>query len=237
MESAWCDRQAQNGRYIALCFRRGLVHWADMNVHARISKEWRRRMILLALMINGSGLWFLYDGYVAWPAEAERHKQLAVLVSKLIETGQALDAKDPAVARAWATYAAEHSLPAKLPKERTAGDLGGQRGIGGVMMAAGLLFVGWVVLQHRKSVRVNGDVITGASGETVHLDSIVDMDRRKWANKGIAYAIYEQDGRQRRLCLDDHKFIGCEAIILEAERRMAARKAATSGDQPVAAAT
>lgn len=194
-------------------------------------------MILLALMINGSGLWFLYDGYIAWPAEAARHKQLAVAVAGLVPSGQALDPKDPAVVRAWATYAAEHKLPPKLPKERTAGDIGGQRGIGGVMMAAGLLFVGWVLLQHRKSVRADGDVITGPSGETVHLDSIVDMDRRKWANKGIAYAIYEQDGRQRRLCLDDHKFIGCEAIILEAERRMAARKAAASGDQPAADAT
>ena len=214
-----------------MCFRHGLVHLALMNVHARISKEWRRRMILLALMINGSGLWFLYDGYVAWPAEAERHSQLKVIVSKLIETGQVMDAKDPAIARAWTTYASEHNLPAKLPKERTAGDIGGQRGIGGVLMAAGVLFVGWVLLQHRKSVRADGDVITGASGETVHLDSIVDMDRRKWASKGIAYAIYEQDGQRRRLCLDDHKFIGCEAIILEAERRMAARKSAASGEQ------
>ena len=54
------------------------------------------------------------------------------------------------------------------------------------------------------------------------------MDRKKWDNKGIAYAIYEIDGVQRRLCLDEHKFKGCEAIILEAERRIEARKAAQS---------
>ena len=29
--------------------------------------------------------------------------------------------------------------------------------------------------------------------------------------------------KQRRLTLDDHKFAGCEAIILEAEKRIRAR--------------
>jgi hypothetical protein len=78
-------------------------------------------------------------------------------------------------------------------------------------------------------VRADGDIITGAGGETVHFDSIVEMDRRKWENKGIAYAIYEKDGKRRRLCLDDHKFIGCEEIILEAERRIAARATTATG--------
>jgi hypothetical protein len=65
--------------------------------------------------------------------------------------------------------------------------------------------------------------VTGASGERVPLDSIVEMDRRKWQSKGIAYAIYEEGGKRKRLTLDDHKFLGCEAIILEAEKRIAAR--------------
>ena len=51
------------------------------------------------------------------------------------------------------------------------------------------------------------------------------MDRQKWASKGIAYAIYEEGGKRKRLTLDDHKFLGCEGIILEAEKRIAARTA------------
>ena len=78
-------------------------------------------------------------------------------------------------------------------------------------------------LQHRKSVRADGEIITGAGGEKVEFDRIVDTDRRKWETKGIAYAIYEKDGKKRRLCLDDHKFIGAEEILLEAERRIKAR--------------
>ncbi|MFA6959423.1 MAG: hypothetical protein WC205_01575 [Opitutaceae bacterium] len=202
-----------------------------MNVHARISKEWRRRMILMALMINGSALWFCYDGFIAWPAEARRYEQLELVAADILPAAGKHSANDPAVERAWADYAAEHNLNAKVPKKRTPGDIGGQRLIGEIALAIGLAFVGWVALQHRKSVRADGDIITGASGEKVHLDTIVEMDRHKWANKGIAYAIYEADGKRRRLCLDDHKFIGCEAIILEAERRIAARATPASATQ------
>ena len=97
------------------------------------------------------------------------------------------------------------------------------------MSAGAMIFAAWVAWNHTRSVRADGDIVTGASGEQVHLDSIVEMDRRKWASKGIAYAIYEKDGKRRRLTLDDHKFLGCEAIILEAEKRMAARAAAAAG--------
>lgn len=203
-----------------------------MNVHARISKEWRRRMIMVAIMINGSAYWFCYDGYIAWPSEEARYQQLVTVTAGIVATDEKPTDKNPEVVRAWKTYAAANKLPEKLPKHRSPGDLYGQRLIGGILAAVGLGFIGWVVLQHRKSVRADGDLITGANGKTVHLDSIVDMDRRKWASKGIAYAIYEKDGKRRRLCLDDHKFIGCEAIILEAERRIAARAAA--GQPPAA---
>ncbi len=199
-----------------------------MTVHARISKEWRRRMTLMALMLNGSALWFCYDGFIAWPAEEKRHQQLVTLTADIVPEGSKLDIEDPAVVRAWTQYAKEHDLKPKVPKHRSPGDLAGQRITGGIMLFFGVLFLGWMGLQHRKSVRVDGDVITGAEGQKVHLDSIVGMDRRKWTNKGIAYALYEENGKQRRLCLDDHKFIGCEEIILEAERRIAARAGASA---------
>ncbi len=202
-----------------------------MQVHAPISKEWRRRMTLMGLMLFGSALWFFYDGFIAWPAEAQRHEQLERITAELVASGEATDAKDPAVSRAWDAYAVEHDLKPKPPKERTPGDISAQRTIGGVLLTFGLIFAAWVALQHRKSVRADGDLITGANGERVPLDTIVEIDRRKWNNKGIAYAIYEVDGRRRRLCLDDHKFIGCEAIILEAEKRISARQP-TETDAP-----
>lgn len=207
-----------------------------MQVHARISKEWRRRMMFMFFMIFGSGIWFLSDGYFMWPAEQRRHLVLKEIAEPMIAAGEAKDLKDPAVKRAWERHAEQNDLPAKVPKERTPGDLAGQRWTGWIMLAGSALFGAWIVWNHKRSVRADGDIVTGASGEKVHLDSIVEMDRRKWASKGIAYAIYEEGGKRKRLTLDDHKFLGCEEIILEAEKRIAARagKAPGAGEVEVA---
>jgi hypothetical protein len=194
-----------------------------MQVDARISKEWRKRMFFMGFMIWGSALWFAYDGYVAWPAEEERYQKLVELTADLVEEGEKITDKNPEVKRTWEAFAAENDLKSKVPKHRSQGDLSGQRGIAGFGTPIGLIFSVWVWLQHRKSVRADGEIITGAGGEKVEFDRIVDTDRRKWETKGIAYAIYEKDGKKRRLCLDDHKFIGAEEILLEAERRIKAR--------------
>lgn len=199
-----------------------------MQVHARISKEWRRRMIFMFLMIFGSGLWFLSDGYIMWPKETARYEIYKPMAEQMIADGKAKDLKDPALKREWERYAEKNDLPTKVPKERTPGDLAGQRITGWVMLVGAAIFAAWVAWNHKRSVRADGDIVTGASGEQVHLDTIVEMDRRKWASKGIAYAIYEVNGKRKSLTLDDHKFLGCEAIILEAEKRIAARAAATT---------
>lgn len=180
-------------------------------------------MIFMFLMIFGSGLWFLSDGYLMWPKETARYEVYKPMAEQMIADGKAKDLKDPAVKREWERYAEKNDLPTKVPKERTPGDLAGQRITGWIMLAGAAIFGAWVAWNHKRSVRAEGDIVTGASGEQVHLDTIVDMDRRKWASKGIAYAIYEVNGKRKRLTLDDHKFLGCEAIIVEAEKRIAAR--------------
>lgn len=182
-------------------------------------------MVILFLMLMGSGIWFLSDGYIRWPAEAERHAVYKDMAEKMIADGKAKDLKDPAVKLAWEELAPQREWPLTVPKPRTPGDLAGQRWPGWIFFISATLFAGWVAWSHTLSVRAEGDWVTGAGGERVHLDSIVEMDRRKWADKGIAYALYETEGKVRRLTLDDHKFIGCEAIILEAEKRIAARAA------------
>lgn len=205
-----------------------------MQVHAPISKEWRKRMFFMGFMIWGSALWFAYDGYIAWPAEEQRYQTLVTLTADIIEEGDKITEKNPDVKRVWETHASQNDLKPKVPKHRSDGDLSGQRGIAGVGIIIGLIFTAWFFLQHRKSVQADGEIITGSNGEKVTFDSIVDMDRRKWAQKGIAYAVYEENGKKRRLCLDDHKFIGAEAIILEAEKRIKARTEATEDDSPEA---
>ena len=124
----------------------------------------------------------------------------------------------------WQRHAREANYSIIVPKERSDESIDEQIKIGTVMMIGSLFFLLWIVWNHRRSVRAEGDIVIGASGERVELESIIATDRKKWKKKGIAYAIYEHDGKTKRLCLDDHKFAGCEAILLEAESRIKARK-------------
>lgn len=198
-----------------------------MDVDARISKEWRRRMLFMLFMISGIGAWFLYDGYVVWPAEGARYVEYAAIRDGLLESGQANDEESPTIQLAWERHVQESGYRKRdVPKERTDAAIREQRVIGWVMIAGSLVFALWIAWNHKLRVVAQGEVVIGTSGQRVELDSIVAMDRKKWAKKGIAYAIYEVDGKQKRLCLDDHKFAGCEAIILEAERRIEARQQA-----------
>lgn len=194
-----------------------------MDVVAQISKEWRRRMLFMFFMIFGIAAWFLYDGYILWPDEGQRYTEYAEIRDDLIEAGDAVDDESSAVTLAWQRHAREAGYRSNVPKERTDAAIREQRVIGWVMMTGALVFGLWIVWNHTRKVTAEGEIVIGASGERVELDSIFSVDRKKWKNKGIAYAIYEDSGKQRRLCLDEHKFKGCEAIILEAEKRIKAR--------------
>ena len=202
-------------------------------VDARISKEWRRRMLFMLFMVSGIAAWFLYDGYVVWPAEAERHAEFVAIEAKLVESGKieavAHKAHDEELNHylriEWERHAKQAGYTRKIPKERTDASIDEQRTIGWVMMSGSALFGLWVLWNHQLRVQAEGDVVIGTGGQRVELDSIVKIDRSKWESKGIAYAIYEDSGKQQRLCLDDHKFAGCEAIIVEAERRIQVRNA------------
>jgi hypothetical protein len=196
-----------------------------MDVVARVSKEWRRRMLFMFFLIFGIAAWFFYDGYILWPDEAQRHIEYLEIKDTLIESGVAVDRESTSVRLAWERHAREMNYMRNIPKERTDGDIKEQRVIGWAMMIVALLHGVWIAWNHTRQVSAEGDIVIGVSGERVEIDSITAIDRKKWKNKRIAYGIYEEGGKPRRLCLDEHKFKGCETIITEADRRIKARGA------------
>ena len=97
---------------------------------------------------------------------------------------------------AWKRHAEEAGYSVKIPKERTDSAIGEQRVIGWVLAAGAVGFAGWIAWNHRLCIRAEGEWVIGASGQRVELDRIVKIDRKLWDNKGIAYALYEIDGKQ-----------------------------------------
>lgn len=198
-----------------------------MNVNAGISKDWRRRMLFLFFMLFGIAAWFLSDGYLMWPGEAERYEDYSKIKEELIESGKAEDEESSAIRIAWQKHAREMDYPEKTPKERTDSAIREQRVIGWVMMTGVGIFGAWIAWNHTRKLRAEGDVIIGVSGERVEIDSIVGLDRKKWDDKGIMYAIYEDEGKRRKLTLDAHKFKGGDDIVEEVQNRLRSKKEAT----------
>lgn len=187
-------------------------------------------MLFMFFMIAGIASWFLYDGHILWPDEGKRYTEYAAIRDALIESGEAKDEESSFVRLAWERHAREAGYRRNVPKERTDSAIHEQVVIGWTMLSGALLFALWIAWNHRRDVRAEGSTVIGASGERVELDAITAIDRKKWKSKGIAYALYMEGDKQRRLTLDDHKFAGCEAIILEAERRIRVRAGESESD-------
>jgi len=179
-----------------------------MAIKATLSRTWIRRQIIIGSVAFALGLWFFFDGAITYPARNIQYHAYRQLVEQGNEAG-------------WPAYAHEHHWPSTPPeKEYRIADqwVLGSLSILGSIAAFGLLAASW----HR-SVSSDDDTVTATNGTRVPLAAFQSTDRRKWQSKGIAYAIYEQNGKSARLTLDDFKYEGAEKILLQVEQSIAAR--------------
>ena len=81
---------------------------------ARISKEWRRRMLFMLFMISSIAAWFLTDGYHFWPNEQARYLAYTEIKQGLVEAGKIeaeVEHEDSATLQlAWKRYAIEQGI-------------------------------------------------------------------------------------------------------------------------------
>ena len=193
-----------------------------MKVETRLTGTWRNRMLFIAVMIIGFGAWFFYDGLVGWPAEQERYLVYDEIATRMIEAGEAGGRDSLEVKRAWKAEAEARGWNGdKTPKERTEEKIAAQLfPWGSITAGVGLVFLGWILWNQTLNVRSDDQFVYGTNKKGVPWEAFTGMDRSKWEKKGIAVALYQEDGKEKRLVLDDYKFAGAEAIILEIERRL-----------------
>ncbi len=191
-----------------------------MNLETRLTATWRNRFLFVALMIIGFAAWFFYDGLVTWPAEAQRFEEYDRIATEMMERGEASGRESREVKMAWERFAEAQGWSKKTPSERTDEDIQGQFTWGTGTGLVGLLFLGWVLWHQTLKIRADDQFVYSARGKPVPWESIKRVDRSKWEKKGIAVAIYEEAGKEKKLILDDYKFAGAEAIIKEIERRL-----------------
>ena len=177
-------------------------------------------MLFVGFMIVGVAGWFVYDGAITWPAEAERYAEYKVMADAMIASGEVKNEEAPEITLAWKDIAKEKGYPQKVPKERTDEDISGQfkwaTGVG----ICGFAFLGWVFWNQTLKIRSDDEFVYSARGKKVPWSAFTEVDRKKWEKKGIAVAHYSYDGKDGSMVLDDYKFAPAEDIIIEIERRL-----------------
>lgn len=185
-----------------------------MEIVTRLSREWRNRMWMQTAFLVGFGLWFFYDGSITYPRHNGRFAEFEAARNR----GEAAEWREFAARKGWAGQ--DH------PKPYAPGDIETQFVLGALPAVAGLCAFGWYLVGRRQKLTSDGQVVCGVGGQRVPITAFVEVARRKWERKGIAYAIYEEDGKRRRLTIDDYKFVGGEGILKQIEEELGKKKPA-----------
>lgn len=208
----------------------------------RVTRWYYRRMGLLTAMFIGMGLYFFYDGKWGYPKKNQIAEKKDWFEKEIVGTGEtpaegsyeAAKAKGPdsitqwmAEARAqkwvispqmqeprWDDYAAPHGWPS-TPKKYSTEEIEQQFWWGAVVIAAGI-FTGILILTNRKKTFTGyPEHMLMPDGREVRYDQVFKIDKRKWDNKGLAYAYYKstENNASKKAVIDDLKFGGADKIL------------------------
>ena len=158
---------------------------------ARAGKSYRWRRYIMVLLLIGGGLWFLYDGYVGWPAHNRRLDEAEQM------RNQAEAAHDQA------KYDAVSHQISRMHARYSNSSLFLQKLLGYSLPPLGILFLVRMLYASRGAIRLKDDVITAPGHPAIPFTAIRELDKRQWDRKGIATVKYDADGRTGSLTLDD----------------------------------
>lgn len=209
-------------------------------ITCRVTRWYYRRMGLMTAMFIGMGLYFFYDGMWGYgkknevAEKKEWFEQEVVGTPEKEGTFEAAKAEGEEAAKAWVLsarekgwiisknlqeprwddYAAPHGWESN-PKKYSQDEIDQQFWWGGAVFIAGL-FTGFLLLFNRNKIFVgHADHMIMPNGSTVKFSNVFKIDKRKWDNKGLAYAYHREseDGQVQKAVIDDLKFGGADKVL------------------------
>lgn len=147
-------------------------------VIARPGRYYRNARYIMVALVIGFGIYFLYDGFVGYPAknDAERAKP-----ENINERGEFIG---------------------KLPYSEW--DILLQKVLGFALPPVGVAYLAFILYRSRGEYRMDGTTITIPGHPPFDLDDVTSLDRKLWDRKGIAKVTYQTpDGKTGTATLDD----------------------------------
>jgi len=119
--------------------------------------------------------------------------------------------------REWSFYGSSTGYKhwkVKDPVYHFSSEIKGQLWIANILwILAGLTFF-YMIIGSRRRLSADAESLTTESGIRILFDSVHEIDRRKWAKKGLAYLKYRNDdGTDKRAVIDDLKYREADQIF------------------------
>lgn len=205
---------------------------ATTPIVCRVTPWYFRRMGMMSAMLIGMGLYFLYDGKYGYPKAneiAEKKEWFEQTILKGYDEAQAANRLEEWVKETeaqglpagkngepprWVSYAAERGWPEK-PHKYTDREITEQFWWGGATALIGLMVAINMLLNRTKVLHAEEDHWTTPEGVKIPFSKVFRIDKRKWDNKGLAYAWYRDapEGPEKKAIIDDLKFDGAVRVL------------------------
>ncbi len=187
-----------------------------MLLRAKIRSGFLGRLALIAMFCLGGSLWFLYDAAIGYPAQRQR-----ALEYQRLKEDEGLDNADRRIR--WVEIAKERGWPDEIPgNPKSDTDIYKQYFFAVLVAVPALLYAFFFLRACRRWIELNDSGLRTSWGRQLEFGQIVTLNKKKWKTKGIAKISYKQNGRKRRLVLDDWKYNteATKAILCEVESRI-----------------
>jgi len=175
-----------------------------MSAHATIRTGYRARLLIVSLAFIGIGLWFLYDGAIAWPQK-----------QRMQQTYKRLQEEHPRTWREQWREVAWQNKEAGWPQQPTPEitqstisdfDITLQWIIACIMLPVGVA-AGVIYLRlGGRWIKTDAQGVQTSWGQHAKWDDILWVDKSRWRKKGIAVVRYKDGQSHERITLDDWKY-------------------------------
>lgn len=203
-----------------------------MAIQSRLATGYWMRKAILTVLFFGFGAWGVYDGWFAWPRQAEawrEYNEVYLPLEQRARDGESLIGED---FRRWSELKARYP---KAPKERTETDVWIQRWIiVPACFSIGALFLLTWGISAKRTYTYNDDGSLIAPEGTFRADEMTGIDMTRWMSKSIAMLEIGggPKGGGKAVKLDAWIYAGLEDVIEALNRRFHPGEYERSGTAP-----
>ncbi|MEZ6138122.1 MAG: hypothetical protein R3C53_24830 [Pirellulaceae bacterium] len=170
-----------------------------MSTRANFQKSYSLRYLAPAVICLFMAAWFAYDGLIGYPQKliyAEEYETLADL--------EPVERQEK-----WNAIAKERGWPTDRPEEKAdeiADSITGQYVYAAITLCLGAVALAYYLTTRGSWVESTADGLTTSWGQTVDFSTVKQLNKKRWAEKGIAKATYQDATGSKTFVFDDFKF-------------------------------